>query len=45
MKLVALFEGVGGVGVDEAQSITTGPQLRSALLTVPVLVTTGQNRI
>jgi len=42
MKLIALFKGVGGVGVDEAKPVTTGPQLRSALLTVPVLVTTVQ---
>ena len=40
MKLIALFEGVGGVGVDEAQAIAAGPLLRPTLLAVPVLVTT-----
>ena len=40
VQLGALLQGVGGVGVDEAQAIAAGPLLRPALLAVPVLVTT-----
>ena len=40
VELGALLEGVGGVSVDEAQAIATGPLLGLALLAVPVLVTT-----
>ena len=40
MELSALLQGVGGVSVDEAQAIATGPLLSLALLAVPVLVTT-----
>ena len=39
MELSALLQGVGGVGVDEAQAIATGPLLSLALLAVPVLIT------
>ena len=39
MELSALLQGVGGVSVDEAQAIATGPLLSLALLAVPVLVT------
>ena len=34
-----LLQGVGGVSVDEAETIAACPQLRPALLAVPVLVT------
>ena len=39
MKLIALFKGVGGVSVDEAETIAACPELCPALLAVPVLVT------
>ena len=35
-----MLQSEGGVSVKEAQAIATSPQLRAALLTMPVLVTT-----
>ena len=40
VELGALLQGEGGVGVQEAQAIAAGPQLRAALLTMPVFVAT-----
>ena len=39
VQLGALLQGVGGVSVDEAETIAACPQLCPALLAVPVLVT------
>ena len=45
VQLSALLQGVGGVGVNEAQTIAAGPQLMLALGAVPVLVTAVEVRI
>ena len=41
VKLGALLQGEGGVGVEEAQAIAACLELWAAILTMPVLVTTG----